>query len=150
MPRAVGIVKQERGRRGFAYPKAHNLNSIKKLKATKQAPKPLILLSPSLILGSTMKFALFAMALTLFASAFGPFCEAVPDEGSIGKGLMEEFFDVTITPKCDGVDMDSLSAPEKAYVSDVLETTYNQVHSIFVSSDCSCQNEGRVFTQRIH
>lgn len=78
-----------------------------------------------------MKFSLVAMALSLFASAFG---QAFSDS-SIGKEVVgDEFFDVSIIPKCAGVDMDSLSATEKAFVSDVLETTYNQVHSIFVSS----------------
>lgn len=54
-----------------------------KLKATKQSKAiksfdSLFFKTLSLVC-STMKFALFAMALTLFVSAFGQFCEAVPD-----------------------------------------------------------------------
>lgn len=44
---------------------------------------------------------------------------------ALGKEVVgDEFFDVTIKPKCAGVDMDSLTTPEQEYVAEVLESTY--------------------------
>ena len=44
-------------------------------------------------------------------------------------------FDVEIVPQCKGVNFDTLTAPEKEFVSDVLELCYNQIHQLWDSGD---------------
>ena len=44
-------------------------------------------------------------------------------------------YDVTIVPKCKGVDFDALTVPEKEFVADVLEASYNQIHQLWDGGD---------------
>lgn len=47
----------------------------------------------------------------------------------------DNFFDVSIHPTCKGVDFDALTAPEKEFVADALEVSYNQIHQLWDGGD---------------
>ena len=64
----------------------------------------------------------FAFAATLLMSTM-----AMVSSASDG----QTYYDVHIEPKCKGVDFTSLTVAEKDFVSDALETTYNQVHQLW-------------------